>query len=69
MFLVQGKILTESKKYIGIPYSWGSKDPKWFDCSGYVIMCIRSLGLSSTGSRIISSERLMIDFEQLKLGI
>lgn len=31
------KILTESKKYLGIPYSFGSKDPKTgFDCSGFV---------------------------------
>ena len=30
-------ILEESKKYIGIPYSFGSKDPSTgFDCSGYV---------------------------------
>lgn len=33
----RGKILEESKKHIGVPYSFGSKDPTTgFDCSGYV---------------------------------
>lgn len=31
------KILNESKKYLGIPYAFGSKDPvTGFDCSGFV---------------------------------
>ena len=41
------KIITESKKYIGVPYVWGGENPETgFDCSGYVQWVLNeSLGL------------------------
>jgi cell wall-associated NlpC family hydrolase len=30
---------------IGIPYKWGGDNPSGFDCSGFVIECLRSAGL------------------------
>jgi len=69
----RGKILNESKKYIGIPYSWGSKDPSTgFDCSGYVkYVYKKSIGHTlPTGSKsqFSTGEGLLVNYEQLKPG-
>ena len=31
--------------YLGTPYTWGGDDPSGFDCSGFVIECLKSVGL------------------------
>ncbi|HKK20176.1 MAG TPA: NlpC/P60 family protein [candidate division Zixibacteria bacterium] len=31
--------------YLGTPYIWGGDDPSGFDCSGFVIECLKSCGL------------------------
>jgi peptidoglycan DL-endopeptidase CwlS len=30
--------------FLGVPYRWGGDDPSAFDCSGYVIEIIKSVG-------------------------
>ena len=33
--------------YLGTPYIWGGDDPSGFDCSGFVIECLRTVGIVS----------------------
>ena len=32
--------------YLGTPYRWGGDDPSGFDCSGFVLECLKTVGLS-----------------------
>lgn len=31
--------------YLGAPYVWGGDDPSGFDCSGFVLECLKSAGV------------------------
>lgn len=31
--------------YLGTPYRWGGDDPSGFDCSGFMIECLKTIGL------------------------
>lgn len=31
--------------YLGTPYVWGGDDPAGFDCSGFVLECLKSVGI------------------------
>jgi len=69
----RGKILNESKKYIGIPYSFGSKDPKTgFDCSGFVSYvykkAINHTLPAGSKNQFSKGGGLLLDFDQLKPG-
>ena len=33
--------------YLGTPYRWGGDDPSGFDCSGFVVECLKTAGLLS----------------------
>lgn len=44
------KLITEAKKYIGMPYVWGGSTPETsFDCSGYVCWALNETGLAAVG--------------------
>ena len=67
------KILNESRKHIGIPYVFGSKDPSTgFDCSGFVnYVYKKSINYNlPQGSKYQFKEGggKFVDFEQLKAG-
>lgn len=40
-------LVTTALSYLGTPYIWGGDDPSGFDCSGFVIECLKSVGLLS----------------------
>jgi len=37
--------LVTALSYLGTPYIWGGDDPSGFDCSGFVLECLKSVGL------------------------
>lgn len=38
-------MLRTALAYLGTPYRWGGDDPSGFDCSGFVLECLKSAGL------------------------
>ena len=37
--------LATALSYLGTPYVWGGDDPSGFDCSGFVLECLKSAGI------------------------
>ena len=38
-------LLRTALSYLGTPYIWGGDDPSGFDCSGFVIECLKTGGI------------------------
>lgn len=52
------EVITEAKKHIGKPYSWGAEGPNSFDCSGFVSYVLKKTGLSLGADRITTSSAI-----------
>ncbi|MFZ5980468.1 MAG: C40 family peptidase [Candidatus Zixiibacteriota bacterium] len=58
--------LKTALSYLGTPYVWGGDDPSGFDCSGFVVECLKSAGLTDE-KEDFTAERLRKRFESYRI--
>ncbi|MDR2199877.1 MAG: C40 family peptidase [Deltaproteobacteria bacterium] len=63
------EIITTAHKYIGVPYVYGGRSPKGFDCSGLVWYVYRQHGVElPDSSRKQAAKGERIDFDEILPG-
>ena len=63
------KVIAEivALNHLGTPYIWGGDDPSGFDCSGFVIEILKSVGILPSGGDW-TADGLFTRFEQYLLS-
>lgn len=65
------EVLTFSKKFLGLPYTWGGTSSFGFDCSGFMQMLFREMGLQiprNSRAQVKCSLFTPVDREDLQPG-
>lgn len=66
---VRNNIIGTAKKYIGTPYVYGGKNPRGFDCSGFVTFVMNKNGMNMQGSsRMLAKKGKKKSIKSLKKG-
>lgn len=70
-FNLREKIIFVAKQFIGVPYLWGGKTSKGFDCSGFVQSIFKFCGISlerDTNQMVLNQKLNEIDFNKSNPG-
>lgn len=65
------EMLVLSKQFIGLPYTWGGTSSYGFDCSGFVQMLYRQMGIllpRNASLQVNTSGALIVELSQLEPG-
>ena len=65
--LARQHFLTTAMAYFGTPYRWGGDDPSGFDCSGYVLECLKSGGIVGEAEDL-TADQLLTRFSRCRIG-
>ncbi len=50
------QVVQIAMRFLGVPYMWGGKTPKGFDCSGFVQTCFKAVGVDLPRDTHLQSE-------------
>lgn len=65
------ELIEFSKKFLGLPYTWGGRSSFGYDCSGFIQMLYSQIGISlprDSKQQVLDPRFQTISFDQLELG-
>ncbi|GEK35113.1 C40 family peptidase [Kurthia sibirica] len=61
-------LITNAKKYLGVPYAWGGTNPNGFDCSGFIYYIFNQSGKSISRTNAVGYYSLATPISSPKVG-